>query len=65
MKLSDGFTKKYNCNKLIYYEEFNDINQAIRREKQLKKWSRKKKEYLINLKNPGWIDLLDEPNLEL
>ncbi|MBU0597170.1 GIY-YIG nuclease family protein [Patescibacteria group bacterium] len=64
MNLSDGFTKKYNCSKLIYYEEYNDINEAIRREKQLKNWSRYKKEKLIKIQNPGWLDLIKEPNLE-
>ena len=63
MKLIDGFTKKYNCSRLVYYEEYNNINQAIQREKQLKNWNRKKKEYLIKTLNPEWRDLLEEPNL--
>ena len=48
-----GFTYKYNCHHLIYYEEFSDINEAIAREKQLKGWSRAKKENLISSKNPS------------
>ena len=52
-----GFTYKYNCNKLIYFEEFNDIKKAIEREKQLKSGNRKNKENLINQKNPNWNDL--------
>jgi len=55
----DGFTKKYNCKKLIYYEYFTDINSAIEREKVLKKWRREKKENLIKTMNPAWTDLFD------
>ena len=55
----EGFTKKYNCKKLIYYEYFNDINSAIEREKVLKKWRREKKENLIKTMNPAWADLFD------
>ena len=54
-----GFTSKYNCNKLVYFEEFTDINEAISREKQLKSGNRKRKEELINAENPGWVDLSD------
>ncbi len=56
-KTYKGFTFKYNCDKLIYYEEFNDIKQAIDREKQLKSGNRKRKEELINSTNPEWEDL--------
>lgn len=56
-KFHNGFTARYNCNKLIYYEEFNDINQAILREKQLKAGNRKRKEILINSVNLEWKDL--------
>ena len=56
-KLADGFTRKYDCNKLIYYEEYKDIDEAIEREKQIKKWRRDKKEYLIKQLNPTWNDL--------
>lgn len=56
-KLIDGFTKKYNLDKLVYYELFFDINDAIRREKELKKWRRDKKNNLIEPLNPEWRDL--------
>jgi putative endonuclease len=54
---SDGFTKKYGVNMLVYLEWFSDINDAIRREKQLKKWNRQWKLELIEKDNPEWIDL--------
>ncbi|WP_303315936.1 GIY-YIG nuclease family protein [Flavivirga abyssicola] len=54
-----GFTYKYNCDKLIYFEEFDDINQAIAREKQIKGGNRKRKEHLIHAINPEWNDLSD------
>ncbi len=53
----EGFTQKYRCHKLVYFEEFEDIEQAILREKQIKSWSRYKKEALIRSTNPGWQDL--------
>ena len=53
----DGFTKKYNITKLVYYEETNDIQAAIGREKQIKGWLRSKKIALIESVNPGWNDL--------
>lgn len=56
-KLVKGFTEKYNVNKLIYFEETTDPMSAISREKQLKGWTRKKKEALINQMNPRWADL--------
>ncbi len=52
-----GFSKLYNTNRLVYYEQFNDVRDAIAREKQIKGWSRKKKEELIRTKNPTWTDL--------
>ena len=52
-----GFTKRYNLNRLMYYEQFNDVRDAIRREKQIKGWTRKKKNELIHGKNPLWADL--------
>ncbi len=55
--LVEGFTKKYKCHKLVYYENYSDIKQAIAREKELKGWLRKKKEQLIKSVNPGWKDL--------
>ncbi len=59
-KLVSGFTSKYNIKKLIYYESFNDINEAIHREKQIKGGSRQKKINLINSVNPGFKDLYKE-----
>ena len=56
-KLIDGFTKKYNVNKLVYYEATEDIRSAIAREKQLKGWIRKKKNNLVTAINPEWKDL--------
>ncbi len=56
-KLTEGFTKKYNVNKLVYYEIFNDINEAILREKQIKGGSRKNKFDLIFSMNPDFEDL--------
>lgn len=58
--LIPGFTQKYNCHYLIYYEHFQDINIAIEREKTLKKWRREKKENIINEFNPGWRFLNEE-----
>ena len=55
--LADGFTKKYNVYKLVYYEYTNEVCSAISREKQLKKWSRAKKDALISKFNPEWKDL--------
>lgn len=56
-KLVEGFTKKYNLNKLIYYEVTDDIRSAIEREKQLKNWHRDWKINLIEGFNPTWKDL--------
>lgn len=58
-KLADGFTKKYNVNKLVYVESCGDVRDAIAREKQLKGGSRQKKINLINSDNPEWSDLSD------
>lgn len=58
-KTYQGFTHKYNCDKLVLFEEFDDINQAIAREKQIKSGNRKRKEDLINSNNPEWNDLSD------
>jgi len=55
-----GFTKKYKCKKLVYYEWFTDINVAIRREKQLKNWRREKKVFLIEKDNKEWRDLYND-----
>ena len=59
-KLANGFTKKYRVWKLVYYEIFEDPENAIRREKQLKGGSRLKKAILINSMNPEWEDLYDK-----
>jgi putative endonuclease len=56
-KLIEGFTKKYNIDKLVYFESFDNPKYAIKREKQLKAGSRKKKIELINKINPEWKDL--------
>jgi putative endonuclease len=58
--LVDGFTKKYKAHHLVYFEEHEDIRQAIAREKQIKKWKRKWKLALIEKVNPNWRDLYDE-----
>jgi len=55
--LVSGFTKKYKVNKLVYVEIFNNVNEAIAREKQLKGWSRDKKIFLIETNNKDWNDL--------
>ena len=55
--LVDGFTKQFNTHKLVYYEHTNDVYSAISREKQLKKWSRSKKDALVHQMNPEWKDL--------
>jgi len=52
-----GFASKYQCKKLIYYEHYRDVRDAIARESQLKKWSRAKKISLVNRLNPRWEDL--------
>ena len=55
-----GFTKKYNCFYLVYFEYFQDVFQAINREKQIKGWRRAKKNALIVTKNPDWKFLNEE-----
>ena len=60
--LFPGFTRKYNCRYLIYYEWFQFIQDAIVREKQIKGWTRKKKEILLSDFNPGWEFLNDKIN---
>lgn len=58
-KFNRGFTNEYNVNKLVYFEETNDIREGIRREKQLKKWNRDWKLRLIEEANPNWNDLAE------
>jgi putative endonuclease len=54
-----SFTAKYNCCKLVYFECYPRIEEAITRETQMKRWKREWKEKLINAENPNWIDLFD------
>ena len=56
-KLIDGFTSKYNINKLVYFENTTDVTAAIQREKQIKGWNRNKKNELVESVNPDWEDL--------
>ena len=59
-KLVDGFTKKYGITTLVYFETFEDIRDAIIRERQIKEWKRKWKTELIQSVNPYWRDLYEE-----
>jgi putative endonuclease len=59
-EINKGFTSKYHCHRLVYYETFDDPTEAIMREKQLKNWRRSKKEALIRTKNILWVDLSAE-----
>ncbi len=56
---ADSFAAKYNVDRLVYFEKFQSVNDAIAREKQLKHWNRAWKERLINESNPEWNDLFD------
>jgi putative endonuclease len=56
----EGFSSEYHCNRLVYYESFDDVRNAIDREKQLKGWRRSKKIALIESKNPRWQDLAEK-----
>jgi putative endonuclease len=56
---SPGFTQKYDCNRLVYYETFRYVRSAIAREKEIKGWSRKKKIALVESINPKWLDLAE------
>jgi putative endonuclease len=55
----DGFTKRYKINRLVYYEIFHQVGNAIAREKQIKSWTRVKRIALIKTKNPTWQDLAE------
>jgi len=55
-----GFTSKYGVNKLVYFEDYSEIQSAIKREKRLKEWPRYCKIKLIEKNNPQWIDLYDK-----
>jgi len=59
-KNANGFTSKYDVNKLVYYEQTEDVRSAIKREKQLKNWKRKWKLELIEKINPNWKDLYNK-----
>ena len=59
-KEHDGFTARYNCDRLVWFERFQDVRKAIAREKELKGWLRSKKLALIESINPGWLDLSRE-----
>lgn len=56
----DGYSKKYNCNRLVWFERHSLVQSALAREKQLKGWSRVKKIWLIERENPAWMDLSAE-----
>ncbi len=58
--LNKGFTQKYKCHKLVYYESYDDVYEAIEREKQLKRWRREKKVKLIENDNLYWSDLSND-----
>jgi putative endonuclease len=58
--LVDGFTKKYSVHTLVYYEQVNDVESAIKRERQIKKWNRKWKLAMIERENPEWRDLYED-----
>ena len=64
LHINKGFADKYNTEKLVYYEVFDGFENAIHREKQLKKWHREWKEALINDFNPSWEDLSDSIGLD-
>ncbi len=54
-----GFTQKYHVHKLVYFEQYGDINEAIAREKQIKSWPRARKDELVNSMNPEWKELCE------
>ena len=60
-KLADGFTKKYNISKLVYFDQTTDVKAAIEREKQIKGWTRKRKNELVEKMNPSWEDISLSP----
>jgi len=61
----EGFASKYGCNRLVYYESFDDVYKAIAREKQLKGWVRRKKIALIESANARWADLAEKWGAEM
>lgn len=56
-RCTKGFTSRYNADQLVHFEEYSQVSLAIAREKQIKGWTRKKKEHIINQNNPSWVDL--------
>jgi len=58
---SSSFTARYRVDRLVHFEEFTDVRQAIGREKQLKRWGRSKKVWLIEQWNPNWMDFFEQP----
>jgi putative endonuclease len=56
-KENDGFSSRYNCDRLVWFEHHQEVALAIAREKQLKRWNRSKKIALVELMNPAWVDL--------
>jgi putative endonuclease len=61
----EGFSSMYGCDRLVYYESFDDVHKAIGREKQLKGWRRAKKIALIESKNPRWEDIAEKWGAEM
>ena len=61
----EGFSSKYHCDRLVYYESFDDVRKAIGREKQLKGWTRAKKIALIESKNARWEDMAEKWGSEM
>ncbi len=55
----DSFTAKYHVDRLVYYEEYGDVRDAIDREKQIKSWNRKRKNDIVSDFNPEWVDLFE------
>ena len=55
----DSFTARYAVHKLVYFESTSDVKAAIEREKQVKGWNRKRKNKLVETKNPNWVELYD------
>ncbi|HLJ29611.1 MAG TPA: GIY-YIG nuclease family protein [Candidatus Angelobacter sp.] len=61
----EGFSKTYGCNRLVYYESYDNVHKALSREKQLKGWRRSKKIVLIESKNPRWKDFAEKWGREI
>ncbi|MDD2656744.1 MAG: hypothetical protein PHQ18_04230, partial [Patescibacteria group bacterium] len=59
-KFDNAFSKRYKTNKLVYWEYYDNCNEAFQRERQIKKWNRNKKVLLIEKNNPNWLDLYND-----